>query len=248
MSERWAVMLPDDAAPHLGTLRLLPGLEVCQQPEAIWLRGENLEAVDTRLRGLPGARRYRRLADGQLVALEQRVPSARLPQGEWRPLAEWLRCVLPDAVWPGSRPARAQVRLVRSSSPAEANLLVLALDDWQAYAETAPQVRLERLSFALGAGRRVLVRGTPLPPLAGQRFVERAGIAVPAGWQWEPAVEAEVLRAALAPDAVAPGSVAGQGSLVLFTSPECDFERIPAEAFVRATRSAVRLSVEASLG
>lgn len=248
MSERWAATLPKLAASHLGPLRLLPRIEVCPQADAIWLRGDDLEAIDAKLRGLPGAARYRRLADGQLVAVDERVPSARLPEGDWRPLAEWLSCALPAAVWPGVSPPAARLRLVRSESPAEANLLLVGLDAWRAYVDTAPLVRLERLSFALDAARRVLVRGTPLPPLAGKRFVERGGVAVPVGWQWEPAVEVDVLRILLALDAEEPDGSGGLGEMVVFTTPECDYERIAVDAFARATRSAVRLSVEASLG
>jgi hypothetical protein len=99
-------------------------------------------------------------------------------------------------------------------------------------------VRLEKLTFAASADGRILVRGTPLPPIAGTRYYARAGIAVPCGWGWPSWLTVELVRAALE---IAPGTVA------LF-SPAGTFEEIPADQFVHATRSAVRLTVQGPVG
>ena len=84
--------------------------------------------------------------------------------------------------------------LVRSSRPEKASVLLTSIDRWEAYAVQAPQVRLDRWQFAVAEDGRVLVRGGPLPPLPGGRWVDRKGIAVPAGWQWSPPVEASTVR------------------------------------------------------
>lgn len=248
MSDRWAALLPKASVAYLGPLRLTAGIEVFEQRDrdSVWLRGSDLESVDSQLRGMPGVRRFCCLTDGQLIAVDQRVPSDVLPEGKWTPLAEWLICALPPTAWPGSPPPRARLRLVRATAPVEPSLLLLPLRDWQAYAATAPQVRLDRLSFALDGAGRVLVRGTPLPPLDGERFVEFEGIAVPVGWHWQPAVDAGTLRALFGLDSSGGDECKQQDDLALLTSPDCQWELVPAQAFARATRSAVRLSAEAA--
>ncbi len=192
------------------------------------------------------ARRFRCLADGQLIAVDQRVPSGVLPQGDWTALTKWLTCSLPPTVWPGSPPSGVVLHLVRVSTPLEPSLLLLPFSDWQAYITTAPQVRLDRLAFALDSAGRALVRGMPLPPLVGQRFVDFQGIAVPVGWHWEPAVDAATLRELFGFDAGNEDCRRQPGDLALLTSADCSWELVPAEAFVQVTRSAVRRSAEGS--
>ena len=43
---RWAVCLPPVAAPRAAELRLEPGIEVLEQPAALWLRGESADERD----------------------------------------------------------------------------------------------------------------------------------------------------------------------------------------------------------
>jgi hypothetical protein len=78
------------------------------------------------------------------------------------------------------------------------------------------------------------VRGQPLPPLSGERFVECEGVAIPAGWHWSPNVEAVVLRELLC-------LTAGDVALLHVSG---DYELVAAANFVQATRSAVRHTAE----
>jgi hypothetical protein len=65
----------------------------------------------------------------------------------------------------------------------------------ESYVSYAPQIRLERLQFAATADGQVLIRGTPLPPVAGRRYIlHEESVAVPAGYAWAPAVSAKVLK------------------------------------------------------
>jgi hypothetical protein len=132
--------------------------------------------------------------------------------------------------------ARIAIALEPVSTSDEPDILVGTLADWSGYATGAPQVRLEKLTFAASADGRVIVRGQPLPPIPGRRCYERAGVAVPCGWGWPSWLTADLVRSTLE---IAPPAVA------LF-SPAGTWEVVPADQFVRATRSAVRLSAEAT--
>jgi hypothetical protein len=235
VSERWAVCLPRESVASLGRLRLVPRLSVCVEGEEVWLQGETTEeTLEKALRGLPGARRFSIFPDRQLLAAGTRVPNGYLSEGPWQPLAKWLGVTLDAAALAGKIGESVAVRLVRSTSSREANVLVTTLATWKGYGGSAPQVRLERWSFAVSDSGDVVVRGTPLPPLPGQPYVEREGIAVPAGWEWRPPVDAVVLRDVL-------GLTASDLALL---HPDEAWDRVPAGAFVLAARSAIRLSGE----
>ena len=102
------------------------------------------------------------------------------------------------------------------------------------YAETAPQWRIERWSFAAATDGRVLVRGSPLPPLPGIHWVEMDGICVPAGHAWSPEVEPAVVRQLLKLE---------YGDLALLRE-DGTWDRVAADDWVRASRSALRRTQE----
>ena len=232
---RWAVRLDAMNAHYAAALRTARQVQALEVDGAVWLEGSLLDdALELRLRSVPGAERFHVDAVGQLVAEGRRIPSGKLPSGNWRPLRELISVELPRRAFTGVTAQRLSLQLVRGGKPAEPALLRVSLQAWHAYATRAPQIRLERSTFAVSQTGEALIRGTPLPPLAGERFVEDAGIVVPAGWTWTPAVEATVVREAFG---LNPGELALWGT-------DGSWERLADDDFVRATRSAVRLSVE----
>ena len=174
------------------------------------------------------------LPDGQLQPVASRLPNNRLPGGPWVSLPEWLALELPPAGLAGRSEQRTPMVLVRSSRPEKASVLLTSIDRWEAYAVQAPQVRLDRWQFAVAEDGRVLVRGGPLPPLPGGRWVDRKGIAVPAGWQWSPPVEASIVRTVFG---LEPGDLA-------LWQPDGTWQRIRAADFTPASRAAVRATSE----
>jgi hypothetical protein len=230
-SQGWAMRLDRRGAAAAGRLRQTPGVEVCEQAEAVWLRGpQSGDELRWQLAAVAGARRFSVLPDGQLLPAGARVPQGWLPQGPWTALGRWMGLEPPPAVLAGRGNATVSPALVRSERMEEANVLLTQFALWAAYTVEAPHVRLDRWRFAVAADGRVAVHGRPLPPLPGQRWVEREGIAVHAGWTWTPAVEAALLRQVFG---------LAEGDMALWHV-DGAWERIAAEEFVRATRAAVR--------
>ena len=231
MNFPWALCLAREDAGALAALRLMPGVEVAEAGQEIWLRGPpGDERLAAKLSALPAGARYERLAQDQLRLIDRRIPARRLPVLSWRPLPAWLRVELPAAALPGIKPAPVPLRLTRSSDEREPGLLLTGLDEFWRFAEQAARVRLEPLQFAADADGQVLVRGRPLPPLPGRRFAVHAGVAVPAGLTWQPAVSPEVL-----------GRCFGvSGDALVLWSEDGTITRLHGEQFVPATRSAVR--------
>ena len=79
------------------------------------------------------------------------------------------------------------------------------------------------------------MRGRPLPSLLGRRFVVHGGVAVPAGFAWDPAVSAEVLTRRF--------SVSGD-AMVLWDE-DGTITRLLGEQFVPVSRSALRATGQA---
>jgi hypothetical protein len=228
----WAARLERGLAAKLGGLRRAPGVEVLETGDAIWLRGGTPdESLEKAVRSLPGARRFAVLPDRQLVAAGSTVPRGRLPEGEWLKLSEWMTVALEPAALAGRVEGRVALAVVRSTDERPSNVLWTTMRAWGDWVDRAAQVRLDRLAFAM-AGSDVVIRGSPLPPVPGRRFVETDGVAVEAGWTWSPRLDAGVVRQALG---LSPGDLAvlhGNGT----------WDHIEADGFVRATRSSVRAS------
>ena len=232
MREGWVVQLSMADRDVLARVRDRPGLEVCRQEDVIWLRGTTTdESLDKLLRTLPGER-FEVRSDRQLVPFGCRVPKGYLPEGPWEALSRVISVELEPPAFGALACGKVSLRLVRGGPVREANLLVTPLESWASYAGTAPQVRLDQLTFAASATQDALIRGTPLPPLEGERFVEEKGIATPAGWAWRPSIDPEVLREVFRLEA---------GDVALFHV-DGAWDHVRADDFVRATRSAIRLS------
>lgn len=230
---RWAVQLPKDQSYAAADLRLEAGIEVLERDDSIWLRGE---AADERLHRLllqlPDARRFEVLAGDELRPVDSRLPKGRLPQGSWTKLKSWATVALPPAALAAQFSARVPLQLVRIADDMAANVLLTNMDDWLNFATSTSQLRLAPLRFAASHDGRVVVQGSPLPPLPGTRVYEQAAVAVPCGWGWSPRVDHETLRESWN---------VGKHDLALVNT-DGSWEHIREDQFVQASRSAVRES------
>jgi hypothetical protein len=230
---KWAAAIAARDASSLEELRLWPGVEVCRQDGQLWLRGADLDDETRKaIRRVPGAVFHELKGDGRLRLLGARLHKGRLPQGPWQALSSYLAVEAPSAALGGQRPVPAALSVVRISAERPANGILTTLSAWAAYVDTAAAIRLRCVSFAVASDGRVIVRGTPIPPVAGLRLVEDDGVAVPCGWAWTPTVEAAVVRELLGLE---------DDDFALLT-PEEPVVIIRADSFAAACRSAVRLT------
>lgn len=228
----WRLQQNDSA--RLALVRHLPGLEVCESEDAVWLRVEDpSDAFQTKLAVLPATQSTVQ-ADGQLIERGKRVPRGHLPKTDWLPLTQWIQLSLPTAGFRGQAPEPIPLSMKRDDREAEADLLLATFKDWHDYATSAAQVRLNRLTFAVDTDQQTVVRGTPLPPLKGRRFVLRGAIAVEAGWTWQPEVSPQILAEVMQLQA-------GEVSLL---HADGNWNVLGQDHFVQATRAAVQATAE----
>src|SRR4051812_33209224 len=232
----WAIYIAKEDSATLATLRLINGIEVAETDGQIWLRGKiGSETLEPKLGSLPALERFEWLDGNKLRRIDQRVPSRRLPELPWKPISAWSQVRLPLAAFPADLPAKAALRLARSTDEQPPTLLLTSIGDFTAFSKNAAAIRLNPLRFAANAAGEVLIRGNPLPPLPGRRFVLHGLIAAPAGFSWRPAVAIEVLERSF--------NVSGDALIVWHE--DGTITRLHTEQFISATRSAVRATAEA---
>ena len=218
----------------LGSVRHLPGLQAAEIADQLWLRGLPATGeLPLPVRGLPAVAIYALDAEGRLFPDGQRTPTARLPTGlVWQPICLFVPLELPTAALPAQGTPAYRVRLRPSARAGAGAALLTTLTAWHAYAETAPEIRLRCLRFAVAADARVLLLGTPLPPLPGLELWLREGLLLPAGFDFEAPLLAPLLRQKLQTAA---------DDVLLFAA-DGSWERVPNTDILPVTRSAVRLT------
>ena len=233
-SPRWILRFDPGDASALARVRLVPGLEIAQTPEALWLRTTPeftvSEASQRLLSSLPASARYHPLPNQALRPTDRILSHESLPNLTWIAIDQAFALVLPQPAWPAAAPQRIPLRLVPSRREIEANAAMFDGESFYAQALQAPLLRLERLRFAAADTGQVLVIGTPLPPLPGTRFSLHAGVAIPAGFTWSPHVAPEVLARCLKPP---------PDGLALWT-PDGHLAHIHPEQILPVTRSTIR--------
>lgn len=193
----WALRLPLASALTAASLRLVSGIEAAEDLATgdLWLRGRHAdEDVARGLRGLPATERYTWLPDDGLRPIQALLVVRRLPTLTWQPLRTWAACAAPPAALPARRPPAATLRLAPAHLARAANAALVARDALLDWMLSAPALRLARLTFAVRTDGAALVLGAPLPPLPGRPCVEDAGVVVPAGLAFSPAVSSNVVR------------------------------------------------------
>jgi hypothetical protein len=233
MNAAWAIRLALENAGALASLRLVPGVEVCVADATVWARARHLdEVLDMAIRGLPVEARYLWLEEDLLLEAGRRIPSESLPLLPWINIADWVVPKLPPTTPASQTPTPVSLSLKRCSIESPSHLLLANVSDWEAYACTACELRLSRLSFAINDRGQALIRGTPLPPLPGQRWTDVEGVGVPLGFVWHPYISATSLARVWG---------TSPHRLVLW-HPDGHAEWIQSEQFVPANRSNVRAS------
>lgn len=226
----WAIRLPLSAAAEIQALRLLPGIEVGEDGDSVWLRGEAAsDDLEARLKTLSAAARYVCLPEGRLRERTSRLATATLPALTWKPLRVWAEVMLPPSQLPAGLPCRLQLRLVAACEAGVSNALSLTFDAWWSWVVEAPLVRLAPLVYATRPDGMTLVLGLPLPSAQGRHLVARGGVILPAGYACSPDVTMPVIR-----------RVFGAAEHELVYWDEAGARLLNRDLFVPASRASVR--------
>lgn len=197
----------------------------------IWIK--SLAEPDHILRQLPVLETYHTDEADLLFLPGALTPVGHQPALEWMTIAEFLPVEVPVAAMPARLPRSIPFRLQVATDTKPGSALLCSLSDWKQYAESAPAIRLEVLSFAVSATARVLVTGYPLPALPGEEYWSCGiGLLIPCGYEPELPIYATLFSRKL--------NAEGK-SLVLFHT-NGNYEIIENTDIVKASRSGIRLT------
>ncbi|MEM7037636.1 MAG: hypothetical protein AAF570_11705 [Bacteroidota bacterium] len=216
---------------QLGHVRLLQGLTAARQGDLIWLRGD-FETPEPPLpvQRLPILATFRLDEEGRLFPKGKSTPIGRLPALDWQSIQEFLPVEPPVSAYPGRNKARVGLRLAPARDQHEAVALHSSLQLFADWAESAPEVRLARLRFAVSEHGEALIYGNPLPPIPGRSLWQSARMLLPCGFDFEFPGAAPLIDRALQP---------GREGLILFDVGGI-WEWIDLDMFQPARRSAIR--------
>jgi hypothetical protein len=160
------------------------------------------------------------------------TPVGKLKNLQWIPVREFIQLELPTSAMPGKIGQKYPVHVVPSGTIKEGQALITSLLVWKEYAATSPEIRLKRLRFAVSEANEVLIMGTPLPAIPGKEYWMQENMLLPGGFDFELPWIASLVAGKLNP----------QNEAVILFNEDSSWEKIAKEAFVPATRSAVRLT------
>lgn len=234
MKERVYVVSPL-AREALGALRGFPSLRVGVIAGGIWLRGcASADEHQALLKQVPVSHSYDLDAQGYYFPRLGLTPVGQLTNVEWMPLTQFIRPTFPTAAMPGQVREKYPVRVVPSVYAEKGSALLCSLSTWKSYADTAPEVRLSRLHFAVSQSGQVIIWGSPLPAIPGQEYWQRGGILLPCGYDFEIPFVAGLLARQLNPE---------NDSVLLFHA-DGTWDLIARKHLFPVTRSGVRLTKE----
>lgn len=232
MKERVIVLKQADLET-LGSLRADDHLLAVERDGEVWVRGLPIQSKpDIRVSALPLLADYVLDESGYLFPKGGLTPTRRLPDFRWFPLAETLEVRMPTSALPGKTKQQVPISLTPSDRNETGEALLTDLEVWKTYAETAPQIRLEQVRFAVSAHGYALIIGTPLPPVPGKEYWMQHDILLPCGYDFAVPVVAPLIA----------HKMNAEAADYLMFDRQGKYERIPKSAFVAGSRSAVRLS------
>lgn len=230
--EELVFVLSEKDKETLGTVRCLPHLLVAEEEGKLWLRGIEAQQIDLKLKQLPTQNTYA-VDEGQnLFPIGGLTPIGKLTAKNWIPIASFIPVKLPISAMPAKADASFRISFVASDRVKEGAALVTTLAVWKAYAESAPEVRLKKLAFAVSDTNQVLILGTPLPAIPGKEYWMQDTMLLPSGFDFEIPLVSSLLAKKLNPD---------KDTLLLFDA-NGEWEKIDRHSLVLATRTAIRLT------
>ena len=231
----WVLILNLSDRESLGAVRALSKLTVAIHREQLWLRGLPAgSALPIAIKQLPAIETYQMDVGYRLFHPSKPTPIGRLPGCAWEPVSTFIKPKLPTAALAGQSQSVHPLNIVDRHEVHEGRALLTDLKSWHHYAETAPRIRLSALRFAVRADQSVLVIGAPLPPLPGAEYWQRENLLIPAGHDFESSFVTSLVSRKLNPD----------GLYFLLFDRSGQWQPIPIDQVVPATRSAIRLTVE----
>lgn len=216
----WYLEIPTRHKEVLGAIRHWDNLKVGVDGETTWVKDFNssqIESVTVKI--LPFKEVYYSRGP-KLFPYGSGLPVKNIPSLLWSPIDRLLQVTLTgfNHNYFGVQ-EKIDISVVRSNVEREAVALLVAADDLLKYLETAAVARVQNIDWVM-MGDKALLKGTPLLPLSGLAYWQQGMSFLPAGYDLDLPVLAEVYDSMLA-----------DGVHYIVWDKSSTFTRIPLNAF-----------------
>jgi hypothetical protein len=185
----------------LAGIRQWNNLKAAFEAGSIWIKDLDYAQVNSlEVKSIP----YKTVfyeKQGKLFPHNSLLPDRNVPALLWTPVERALPVKLPafNHNYFGIK-EKTVMRLISSPQEAEAEGMIIGIEQLEAYLLTAPAVRLQKLSWTLLNNDLVFLFGKPLLPVDAAVYWKRNNFMLPAGQDFELHLLSDTLNALLNPD------------------------------------------------
>lgn len=221
---------------YLAHIRAWTNLQVASENDHLWIKNFTAEQwTDIALKQIPFIHKY--IVKDQLLFVEgSLLPSRKMPSLLWSPIAKVLPVSLPELNhhFFGLQDTLPVV-LKPSDQQRETFAMLINSNDLLNYANQAPEVRLQPLSWCM-FNDSALIIGYPPLPINGKSYWLCENALLPAGYEYEFPILAGSIEQKLN----------NRGDHYILWSPDNTTVLIPKQHFTRLSRSGIRLNIHAA--
>ena len=170
----------------IAKLRQWTNLKVAFEEDKIWITNfERYQIESTEVKSIP----YKSLYysnNNKLFLKHSLLPSRKEPSLLWTPIERALPLKIDNYNhnFFGISEDLA-IKLIPTQESKEAEMMLLSLKTLNTYAETAPEIRLAKLSWVIINDNEALVFGQPILPINGKVYWRQNDMLMPVGFDFE---------------------------------------------------------------
>ncbi|MBX7227058.1 MAG: hypothetical protein K1X55_13575 [Chitinophagales bacterium] len=187
----------------LAAIRSWKNLRVAFVSDEVWVRDftpTQIKSVE--VKSIPYKTLYQS-KNSKLHLLDSLLPERNIPSFLWTPIERALPIALPsfNHNFFGIQ-EKVPIKLVPTETEADAVAMIASLSDMKAYLETAPAIRLQKLSWAVLNRNDAIILGKPLLPIVGETFWNRNGHLLPTGYDFQLPILSRYIQYKINPDSM----------------------------------------------
>jgi hypothetical protein len=179
------ILIDKNNIEDLGALRNWSNARIGFDGNDVWMKDLDFAQINSaEVKSIPYKKIY--LAkDGKLYPDGSLLPERNVPSLLWTPVDRGLPVKLPsfNHNFFGVH-KKAAMKLVASEKENTAVATLTALAALEKYIQSAPTVRLQKISWVM-MGHEVLLIGTPLLPVPGETYWQRGELLIPTGCDFD---------------------------------------------------------------
>lgn len=212
-------------------IRCKENIFIAEENEHLWLKAINQENFDIDLKKIPSLKTYF-LKENYLFEQKNVIPSKKIPLLRWYPVTDFIRPDFSVSLPSGQNKESYSIKIIKSDKFHDSDAILTDLSTLKIFANSAPEIRLKKLLFAVSNSGKVIIVGNPLPSIPGNDYWLNGNLLLPCGYDFEIPVISSFISDKLDPQRV---------SYIIFDK-NGDWQRIFRENFVTMTRSGIRLT------